>query len=239
MKIFQAKTIRRFDNWTVLVYSEPGKGKTTMVRSLKGRTVVFSVDGMYHVLEELDNVTVLEMDEKKPVEELADFYRYLKKHQEAIDTIVFDNLSTFQKMWLNVRASDTKSGMPEIKDYGVLDRVLFDFIAGLKSLKKNVLLLAHEKNEEITTESGRTYNQFQPDVRNLNAIMGIVPLVGRLVIVKNQETEKSERTIVLQPTQSTRAKDQLIGNRQTIGQMDLLPLLQQTNKEEENDTWDY
>ena len=71
-----------------------------------------------------------------------------------------------------------------------------------------------------------------PDVRNLNAIMGIVPLVGRLVITKNPDTEKQERIIVLQPTQSTRAKDQLIGNMQTIKQMDLLPKLQNKNEEE-------
>ena len=28
MNIFSAKDIKRFDNWTVLIYSEPGKGKT-------------------------------------------------------------------------------------------------------------------------------------------------------------------------------------------------------------------
>lgn len=232
MKVISAKNIRRFDHWTVLIYSEPGKGKTTIVKSLKGRTVLFSSDGMYQVLEQLDGLTVLEMDSEKPIEELGDFYRFLRKNVDEIDNIVFDNLSTFQKMWLNSMATETQSGMPQLKDYAVLDRVLFDFVASLKKLKKNVLLLAHEKKEEITMESGRTYSQFMPDVRNLNAIMGIVPLVGRLVIAKNPDTEKQERTIVLQPTQSTRAKDQLIGNMQTIKQMDLLPKLQNKNEEE-------
>ena len=232
MKVISAKNIRRFDHWTVLIYSEPGKGKTTIVKSLKGRTVLFSSDGMYQVLEQLDGLTVLEMDSEKTIEELGDFYRFLRKNVDEIDNIVFDNLSTFQKMWLNSMATETQSGMPQLKDYAVLDRVLFDFVASLKKLKKNVLLLAHEKKEEITMESGRTYSQFMPDVRNLNAIMGIVPLVGRLVIAKNPDTEKQERTIVLQPTQSTRAKDQLIGNMQTIKQMDLLPKLQNKNEEE-------
>lgn len=232
MKVISAKNIRRFDHWTVLIYSEPGKGKTTIVKSLKGRTVLFSSDGMYQVIEQLDGLTVLEMDSEKPIEELGDFYRFLRKNVDEIDNIVFDNLSTFQKMWLNSMATETQSGMPQLKDYAVLDRVLFDFVASLKKLKKNVLLLAHEKKEEITMESGRTYSQFMPDVRNLNAIMGIVPLVGRLVIAKNPDTEKQERIIVLQPTQSTRAKDQLIGNMQTIKQMDLLPKLQNKNEEE-------
>ena len=120
----------------------------------------------------------------------------------------------------------TKSGMPEMKDYGIIDRVLLDFIASLKKLNKNILIFAHEKKVEITRESGGVYTQFQPDMRNLDAVMGIVPIVGRLVIYKNQETQQDERIIVLQPTQSTRAKDQLLGDMPTIKQMDLLPTLQ-------------
>lgn len=226
MKRISAESIQRFDNWTCLIYSEPGKGKTTMVHSLKGKTIVFSTDGMYQVLSGLKNVEVLVMDSKKPHDELESFYRYLLKHTDQFDNVVIDNLSTFQKFWLNTKATTTTSGMPEIKDYGIIDRVLLDFIAGLKDLNKNVLLLAHEKKVEVTMESGRTYTQFQPDLRNIDAIMGIVPIVGRLVVVKNQETEQEERVIVLQPTQTTRAKDQLIGNQQTIPQMELLPTLQ-------------
>ena len=226
MNILSAKDIKRLDNWTVLIYSEPGKGKTSMVKSLKGNTVVFSVDGMYQVLSGLENVKVLVMDSKKPNDELGDFYRYLLKNIKDIDNIVIDNLSTFQKYWLNNIGKETKSGMPEIRDYGVLDRVLLDFISSLKDLQKNLILFAHEKKQEVTKESGGVYTQFQPDVRNMDAIMGIVPLVGRLVIVSNQENQTEERIIALQPTQTTRAKDQLLGDLKTIDQMELLKKLQ-------------
>jgi len=197
-----------------------------MIKSLKGNTVVFSVDGMYQVLSGLENVKVLIMDSKKPNDELGDFYRYLLKNIKGIDNIVIDNLSTFQKYWLNNIGKETKSGMPEIRDYGVLDRVLLDFISSLKDLQKNLVLFAHEKKQEVTKESGGVYTQFQPDVRNMDAIMGIVPLVGRLVIVANQENQTEERIIALQPTQTTRAKDQLLGDLKTIYQMELLPTLQ-------------
>ena len=197
-----------------------------MIKSLKGNTVVFSVDGMYQVLSGLENVKVLVMDSKKPNDELGDFYRYLLKNIKDIDNIVIDNLSTFQKYWLNNIGKETKSGMPEIRDYGVLDRVLLDFISSLKDLQKNLILFAHEKKQEVTKESGGVYTQFQPDVRNMDAIMGIVPLVGRLVIVANQENQTEDRIIALQPTQTTRAKDQLLGDLKTIDQMELLPTLQ-------------
>lgn len=226
MKKIAAEDIERFSNWTAIVYSEPGKGKTSMIKTLKGNTIVFSIDGMYHVLSGLPNVEIIVMDPKKPNDELASFYRYLLKEISHIDNIVIDNLSTFQKFWLNSSAKDAKNGTPEQRDYQIVDRVMLDFIASLKMLNKNVLIFAHEKKVDITRESGGVYTQFQPDVRNLDAIMGIVPIVGRLVIYKNQETKKDERIIVLQPTQSTRAKDQLIGDMPTIGQMELLPKLQ-------------
>lgn len=229
MNILQATEIKRFDNWTALVYSEPGKGKTSIVKSLKGKTLLFSTDGMYHVLHGLENVDVLTMESKQANNELGDFYRFVLKNKEKYDNIVIDNLSTFQKFWLNEMSSSTTAGMPELKHYGIIDRILLDFIASLKNLNKNLLFFAHEKKVEITRENGSTYTQFQPDVRNLDAIMGIIPLVGRLVMHKNQETNEQERIIVLQPTQATRAKDQLIGNLKTIGQMDLMPLLQNKN----------
>lgn len=234
MSILNAKDIKKFDNWTALIYSEPGKGKTSMVKSLVGNTLVLSVDGMYHVLSGLPNVAIYTMDSAQPNDELGNFYRYVLKHVDEIDNIVIDNLSTFQKYWLNDAGKATKSGMPEIKDYGIIDRVLFDFVATLKKLKKNVLLFAHEKKVEITHEGGGVYTQFQPDVRSLDAIMGIVPIVGRLVIVTDRESQKEKRLVVLQPTQSTRAKDQLIGNISTIGQMELLSTLQNQIKTEEN-----
>ena len=66
MKPMKATEINKFDNWTAIIYSQPGFGKTSMVKSLIGRTVVLSVDGMYHVLSGLKDVDILTMDSKKP-----------------------------------------------------------------------------------------------------------------------------------------------------------------------------
>lgn len=170
MEFLKAENIKRLQNWTCIIYSEPGKGKTSMVKSITGRTLVFSTDGMYHVLSQLPNVDIVVMDPHKPNDDLGNFYRYLVKNLDKYDNIVIDNLSTFQKFWLNAQSAMTKSGMPEMKDYGIIDRVLMDFIASLKKLNKNILIFAHEKKVEITRESGGVYTQFQPDMRNLDAV---------------------------------------------------------------------
>lgn len=229
MELLKANQITRYENWSCLIYAEAGIGKTTMVKSLEGRTLVFSIDGMYHILHGLENVDVLTMEPKQANNELGEFYRFVLKNKEKYDNIVIDNLSTFQKFWLNEMSSSTTAGMPELKHYGIIDRILLDFIASLKNLNKNLLFFAHEKKVEITRENGGVYTQFQPDVRNLDAIMGIMPIVGRMVVTREQGSQERKRIIVLQPTRSTRAKDQLIGNLETIGQMDLMPLLQNKN----------
>ena len=226
MNILKANEIKRYSNWTALIYAEPGKGKTSMVKTLKGSTLLLSVDGMYHVLANLDDVDIITIDSKKAHDELTSFLKYVFKHKDQYDNIVIDNLSTFQKMWLNERARETTSGNPEIQHYSIIDRIMFDTILSLKKLGKNLLIFAHEKQVEIVRQSGGTYTQFQPDLRNLDAIMGIVPIVGRLVIRENPETKEETRIIILQPTQSTRAKDQLIGDIKFIDQMELLKKLQ-------------
>lgn len=224
MNFISAKTIKRFENWTCLIYAEPGKGKTTMVRTLKGKTILLSVDGMYHVLEGLDNVAIATVDPANPNDSLREFLKWLKTNKNKYDNIVIDNLSTYQAYWLNEVSHKTTSGQPRLQDYGIINRLLYETIAYLKTLNKNVLLLAHESKEKVSNPNGTNYTQFSPDVRNIDQIMGIVPLVGRLVVY--EKDGETLRQIVLQPTQATRAKDQLIGNMQVIDQMELLPYLQ-------------
>ncbi len=221
MQMLQASDIKRFDNWTCLIYSEPGKGKTTMVKGLKGNTVLLSVDGMYHVLSSLKNVGIMVIDPRKPTEELKEFVEWAIKNKDRYDNIVIDNLSTYQNYWLNEASRNNDNGMPRIQDYGIIDRITIELIADLKKLNKNLLIFAHETQVEITKTNGGVYTQFQPAIRKCNDVMGIIPLVGRLVI-----DQEGKRIIVLQPTQATKAKDQLMGDRQFIGQMELLNELQ-------------
>lgn len=76
MEVLSAEDIGRFQNWTCLIYSEPGKGKTSMVKSLTGKTLLLSVDGMIHVLSGLKNVSIIKMNPKQASKELENFYRY-------------------------------------------------------------------------------------------------------------------------------------------------------------------
>lgn len=206
-----------------MIYGTPGSGKTKMVESMTGNTIVLSIDGMYSVLAGNDNVDIYVMDTSKPDEELVTFYKLVRKSE--YDNVVIDNLSTFQKVWLNHRAKSTTSGMPEIKDYAIIDRITFDFIKSISELPVNSLFIAHEQVEDRVHQNGTKYQMFVPDLRQVHALMGILPLVGRLVSYKRQDESQLTREILLQPTQKTKAKDQLNVGKAKVNQMELIPLL--------------
>lgn len=98
MKVIRASSVKKFQSFSCLIYSEPGKGKTSMVKTLTGKTIVWSVDGMYSVLEGLQNVEIWEMEPEKPIKEMEEFYRQLRSQLDDVENIVIDNLSTYIKI---------------------------------------------------------------------------------------------------------------------------------------------
>ena len=98
----------------------------------------------------------------------------------------------------------------------------------MKGLNKNLIIFAHEGAYEVTKSNGGTYTRFEPHIRHNQKLMGIISLVGRL-IARNGKEGNYRRTIILQPTENTLVKDQLIGNLKVIEQMELFPLLQNKN----------
>lgn len=223
MALIKASDITPYTDWNIMVYGSPGTGKTKMVESMTGKTLVLSIDGMYSVLSGLEDVDIYVMDTSQPDKDLGAFYKLSRDSDYT--NVVIDNLSTFQKVWLNSRAKTTTSGMPEIKDYAIIDRITFDFIKSISELPVNSLFIAHEKAEERVHQNGTKYEVFVPDLRQVHSLMGILPLVGRLISFKKPESEELEREIVLQPTQKTKAKDQLNVGKATVKQMELIPLL--------------
>ena len=49
MKIINGSNIERTENWRVLLYGKPGIGKTSVIKQLKGRVLVLSLDNSYRV----------------------------------------------------------------------------------------------------------------------------------------------------------------------------------------------
>ena len=54
MELKNMKSQERTKNWRILVYGKPGVGKTTLVKLLKGKTLIIPLDASERVLAGCD-----------------------------------------------------------------------------------------------------------------------------------------------------------------------------------------
>lgn len=206
MEITNGADIKRSTQAKVIIYSKPGDGKTTVAKLIPGKTLMLAVDGTEQVLEGAENVDVARIDAKNPEESIKKFYVHAKANIANYDNIFIDNLTHYQKLWLLKRAEGTKSGMPELKDYALLDNHLLGLVEAFSGLDANVIITTWETTRQITHDDGQQYNQFAPDIREkiANHLMGVVHIVARLV-----KKADGTRGFILSGDQSVFAKNHL------------------------------
>lgn len=233
MQITNGTDITRSAKAKIILYSKPGDGKTTVAGLLPGRTLVLDIDGTSQVLEGHDNVDVAKINGATPHDSILEFYAYAKANIGKYDNIFIDNLTHYQKLWLLEKAEKTKSGMPELKDYALLDNHLLKVVETFNGLDANVIYTCWETTRSIIHDDGQQYNQFIPDIRDkiVNHIMGINHVVARLL-----RKADGSRGFMLEGTQSIFAKNHL-DDRKGCLQEDLIITGKQpsTNKEEKGE----
>lgn len=207
MNFESTEDMTRGEHFNVLIYSKPGGGKTSTTKYLKGSTVLLDIDGTRKVLSGEKGIKATPIDKNNPEKSMGTFYKYVLDNIDDIDNVVLDNLTHYQKLWFIHRGSMTKSGMPEIKDYGLFENHLIKFIDTMNSLPVNVVYTAWETTHEIQTEEGQLYHQFLPDLRPkvVSHVMGIVSVVARLIT----STKDKNRYFILRESNGTFAKNQL------------------------------
>lgn len=206
MDITNGAQITKSKKAKIIIYSKPGNGKTTVARLLPGKTLVLDIDGTSQVLAGYENVDVAHIDGSNPHDSILQFYAIAKANISKYDNILVDNLTHYQKLWLLKKGESTKSGMPELKDYALLDNHLLKLVETFNTLDANIIFTAWETTRNITHDDGQQYTQFIPDIRDkiVNHIMGIVHVVGRLV-----KKADGTRGFVLEGDQSIFAKNHL------------------------------
>ena len=230
MKIIKSEDMQRDKNFRMLLYAKPGTGKTTTMKYLNGKTLLLDIDNTSQVLSGLPGISVAKIDPESPIQSMTDFYAHSKTNITEFDNIVLDNLSHYQKLYLMEKSKTTKSGQPELKDYGLFDSHLLNMISTFNNLDANIVYTSWETTRQIQLESGQLFNQFLPDIREkvVNHVMGIIPVVARLI--KNPETD--QRGFLLSESNGTFCKNQL-DNREFALQEEIF-LVGDVNGSEDN-----
>lgn len=207
--IKHATKISKTKNWRIILYGKPGVGKTSAIKFLAGKTLVLDLDDSSKVLAGLPNVDVQPFDRSKPDEEWREFLTNLPARIKGYDNLVVDNVSAFEKDWFVEMGRHSKNGIGnELQDYSrwtnyfarVMTTVYMD-------ADVNVLTTAWEDTREITSDTGQSFSQYAPLIRNSvrDGLLGLADVVGRVVI--NPKT--NNRGVILAGSDAIFAKNRL------------------------------
>ncbi len=217
-----AMSFRKDKDWKMILYAKAGQGKTTSIKYLKGKTLVLDLDNSFKVLEgvseniqqyRFDNGTPegREFDRTRPIEDLNAFLSDsdVLKAGEAFDNLVIDNVSSLEKDWFVERGRNSKNGISnEIQDYSQWTNYFSRIVTTIYMIPNvNILITAWEKKIDNETESGQTFSQYAPDIRDksLNGFLGLADVVARLVV--NPKT--GGRGVILEGDNTVYAKNRL------------------------------
>ena len=208
MKIIKASEIERTHNWRVLLYGKPGLGKTSVIKSLTGKTLVLDMDRSSKVLGGTDNIDVIEFDRNHPTEFMKTFLTEIDSLLSEYDNLVIDNLTSFQSDWFVEAGKSSKNGISnELQHYNQWTNYFLRVLTAIYSKPINIYVTAWEDTRELTLDTGQLITQYVPQIRSnvLNQLLGLTDVVGRIMV----NVKSGNRGVILEGSEGTYAKNRL------------------------------
>lgn len=220
MILTNAKDINR-GNMTALLYGQPGMGKTTTIKYLPGKTLVFDVDRTTRVLSGCENIDICYVDNRDTWTNWRELLtEVVEKYNGKYDNYVVDNISELERCILSDLGRKGKNnGVPAQADYQYMQFQMVNSLRYMKNLGGNLIWTAWETTDLFTTPEGQTFNRAYPQINNkiLNNVCGLCDVVGRIII-----NSEGKRGYTFNATNGVYAKNQF-DDRKGCLQEELIP----------------
>lgn len=184
---------------TMLVYGQPGVGKTTLAVSAPD-AVLFDYDGGVQRINGAHQTLTVQIrsweDTSEALDEIVASYPDVKTI--VIDTVgkMLDFMSDY--IVRNNSRMKKSDGTLSLQGYGLRKSMFIDFIKKTALLGKNIIFVAHEKEEKRGDDTVK-----RPDIGGSSAN----DLVKELDLVGYMQMLGKDRTIAFNPTEAYYAKN--------------------------------
>jgi phage nucleotide-binding protein len=184
---------------TMLVYGQPGVGKTTLAVSAPD-AVLFDYDGGVQRINGAHQTLTVQIrsweDTSEALDEIVASYPDVKTI--VIDTVgkMLDFMSEY--IVRNNSRMKKSDGTLSLQGYGLRKSMFIDFIKKTAALGKNIIFVAHEKEEKRGDDTVK-----RPDIGGSSAN----DLVKELDLVGYMQMLGKDRTIAFNPTEAYYAKN--------------------------------
>ncbi len=184
---------------TMLVYGQPGVGKSTLGCSAPN-TVLFDYDGGVQRMNGAHQTLTVQI---RSWEDTSAALDEITREYPEVQTIVIDTVGKmldYMSEYITRNNSKMKKsdGTLSLQGYGLRKNMFIDFIKKTSVLGKNIIFIAHEKEEKRGDDTVK-----RPDIGGSSAN----DLVKELDLVGYMQMIGKDRTIAFNPTESYYAKN--------------------------------
>lgn len=207
MEIVKATDVKNLKG-TYLIYGPPGRGKTTTIKYLPGKTLILDIDRTSKVLKGQENIDIVYIDNKDTWNDWGKTLKDLTENYVGVyDNVVVDNVSELERCILSSLGAEGKNnGVPSQGDYQYMQFRMVNSLRYMKNLNSNLIWTAWEEIDLWADADGSSYNTALPQINRKirNNVLGLCDVVGRLMV-----KDDGDRGFILESTNSTYAKNQL------------------------------